>query len=337
MISVRYPGKLYLLGEYNVMEPGHTALVIPVNRYLEVKGSLSACDRIESRYGVLEGDSIFDLSSIMPHVSAAMETSRRLLEYHHIVKRPVTLNIVSELDSKDNVKYGFGSSGVVIVAVIDAVLKLHNLSIDSEVLFKAAVFAQYLISDLSSGGELAAAVYQKPLAYTRYYKDVLTHGIDCIYDVWEGLKVETITFDYKTIVGWTKKSFNSTNNLIQVNKKAQEDSQGYYQQIEKAQNVVQHVLQKEISLAQGFQMYRQWMLEFEKWAQIEIETQSLRTFNNLANDYGWSAKVSGAGGGDCALAIHLEGTHIEALKQELKLNHIEILEGVIHDTIYAKR
>lgn len=337
MISVRYPGKLYLLGEYSVMEPGHTALVMPVNRFLEVQGFVSEKNQIQSRYGILEGNAIFDLGSKMPHVSAAMETSKQLLEYHHIVIKPVSLNIVSELDSKENVKYGFGSSGVVIVAVIDAVLKLHDLSLDLITLFKASVFAQHLIEDLSSGGELAAAVHQEPLAYTRYRKEALRSDIACIYDVWEGLKIEPISFEYQTIVGWTQKSFNSTTNLMRVQKMKQEDPKGYNHYIHKAQNVVLDVLEERTPMDQGFQRYRQWMLEFESWAQIEIETEILKTFNNLASNYGWSAKVSGAGGGDCALAIHSKGTHIEALKQELKLNHIEVLEGVIHDTVKEKR
>ena len=79
MITVTYPGKLYLLGEYLVLEPGKSALVMAVNKTLSATISESETYCVYSDHGNVEGIDIFN-SNVLPHVSAALNTDVSYLE-----------------------------------------------------------------------------------------------------------------------------------------------------------------------------------------------------------------------------------------------------------------
>lgn len=136
MIEVTYPGKLFILGEYSIMEKNHSAIIVSVNRY--IKGIIEAHPTliIESDYGKFT-DTTYDEK--MNYVKTAYEVSVDYLSLKDLAIKPFKLTLTSELNNAQNQKYGFGSSGVVIVSVIDAVLKFHNVKLDKETLFKLSV------------------------------------------------------------------------------------------------------------------------------------------------------------------------------------------------------
>ena len=327
MIKVTYPGKLYLLGEYLVLEPGKSALVMAVNKTLSATISESKTYSVYSVHGNVEGMDIFN-SSVLPHVSAALNTATSYLELNKVHKKVFSITITSELDSNNNKKYGLGSSGVVIVAVIDAVLKHHDVIVDALTLFKLSVFAQYSMDELSSGGDIAASIYGGLVFYTRYDIKELHDDIRCVQNTWNFLRIERLERDFNVVVGWTKTSHKTPNSIRKVEEMKEKESKEYQRLINEAELIVNSSFN---DIEKAVSDYRSWLIKFGHWADINIETKPLQTFIETSIQEGWASKVSGAGGGDCAIAITKHSKNTKLLESKLRLKDIEILEGVIPD------
>lgn len=161
MIVTRAPGKLYVAGEYAVVEPGEPAVLIAVDRYLTVRLSESTgSGRIRSgEYGsaALEWTRAADgVSMLLEHQSAdyvfsALQVVESLRDERGIPARYFDLDISSELDDAQGRKFGLGSSAAVTVAVIEALDQFYGLGLDSIERFKVALLATIRISPNASG------------------------------------------------------------------------------------------------------------------------------------------------------------------------------------------
>lgn len=303
MIEVNYPGKLFIMGEYAIMEPGNTAVIISVNRYLNAKINKSDSIYIQSEYGILTENNLFKTQE-MPHVQAAVQAAFDYLDIKNVKHEKFSMIIESELSNSKNEKYGFGSSGVVIVAVLDAILKLHNTIIDEITLFKLAVVVQYRLKDLSSGGDLAATIYKGLIAYTRYELKEVSEDVECVFKAWHYLNIERIPNPFNILVGWTGQSHDTNIALRRFKEMKIEDPQIYKAYIVEANDLVLKFLETDLNL-EMIAMYRVWMLKLENWLNYEIEIKPLTTLIEIANQFDWRAKVSGSGGGDCGIALSL--------------------------------
>ena len=176
MIVTRAPGKLYVAGEYAVVEPGEPAVLIAVDRYLTVRLSESTgSGRIRSgEYGsaALEWTRAADgVSMLLEHQSAdyvfsALQVVESLRDERGIPARYFDLDISSELDDAQGRKFGLGSSAAVTVAVIEALDQFYGLGLDSIERFKVALLATIRISPNASGGDLAASTFGGWVLYT---------------------------------------------------------------------------------------------------------------------------------------------------------------------------
>ena len=148
MISVKAPGKLYIAGEYAVVETGQPAILVALDQFVYVNleksndlGSIISKQYKEnSLYWKREGNQIiFDnrdnpFHYILSAINLVEEYAQSLgkkMEFYH-------LKIDSELDSPDGKKYGLGSSAAVTVATIKALSEFYELNLSKEHLFKLA-------------------------------------------------------------------------------------------------------------------------------------------------------------------------------------------------------
>lgn len=69
--------------------------------------------------------------------------------------------------------------------------------------------------------------------------------------------------------------------------------------------------------------YRNWMLKFGLWADIEIETDVLKVLIDSANNQGYPAKASGAGGGDCGIALSETKIDLTEVWEPLNIERID--------------
>lgn len=320
MIHVKYPGKLYIMGEYSVMEENHRAVLCAVNRYLSVSVKKSDTLYIESEHGTLvQGE------HNLPHVKAALDVAQLYLEYKGISFSNFEMRIESQLDDGMHKKYGFGSSGVVIVAVLDGILKYHNVDISPLTLFKLSVLTQVNMNEVSSGGDLACSIFGGMISYRRY-KSLPTSILDVEKD-WENLEINALTKSFDVLVGYTQKGFNSGSFLNKVKAYKEHNKYEYEALVTEAESLVQSFIENPTRIS-CINDYRNWMVKFSEQVGIEVETAILNQLITSAKSLGFEAKVSGAGGGDCGIAVSINKDNTQLIKVWRELG-IEVLEGVV--------
>lgn len=336
MKNRKFPGKLYLMGEYFVTQPGGEAVVIAVDRFISTYSFKADIFKLSSDYGSICGE-----VPSSPKMEVALEAKTIAYDYLNENKY-LTHDVNLEVDSDllvGGVKIGLGSSAVIIVAVIQSILESHNVYLDKLKLFKLSVLCQKRLGDLSSGGDLAASIYSGIIYYKRYDEEILEtkESFKVLDKVWPNLRIKNLEIpkDYRLLIGWTQKS-NSTDNYLKVfNKKIVEDPKTYAKFSKRAHGYVKMFVDEEYESAVS--NYRQLMLELEQWTKLDIETVELKSAIELSLQYGASSKISGSGGGDCMFA--LTNKQIPEIISAWTKNNIRYLDiGVWNnDSITKKR
>ncbi|MFT8926060.1 MAG: phosphomevalonate kinase [Bifidobacterium sp.] len=176
----RAPGKLYVAGEYAVVEPGHRAIVVAVNRFLDVR--IHASD-FEARQGSLQSNR-FTRSRVQWHrshdtivvdsadqsgwgfiINAIRVVERFAVEAGKSL-RYCDISVSSGLDDASGKKYGLGSSGAVTVATVQALCDFYHLEIGEMERYKLAFLAANEVQPSGSGGDIAAGTFQGCIAYS---------------------------------------------------------------------------------------------------------------------------------------------------------------------------
>ena len=336
MKTRRFPGKLYLMGEYFITQTNGEAIVMAVDRFITTHTIESNSFSLESDYGTITKS---EKSS--PKMEIAMEAvliSYEYLEYLKFDRVPLKINIESNL-LENGLKIGLGSSAVVIVAIIQSILESHSVFLEKIKLFKLAVLCQKRLGDLSSGGDLAASIFSG-LVYYRKYDDSILKDLNSFETLdlkWPKLKIENLKLpkDFEVMVAWTKKT-NKTDDYLKVfNERLLSDQKTYADLTKRAEIYVKMFV--EGSYKQAFSEYRQLMLELQEWTQLDIETCELTKGIELSLKEGASAKVSGSGGGDCMVAITTQNK--DQIIESWTRNNLKYLDiGVWNnDTITKKR
>ncbi|MGJ8514138.1 phosphomevalonate kinase [Carnimonas bestiolae] len=355
VIEEQAPGKLYIAGEYAVIEPGNTAILVAVDRFLRVR--LTASEEVgsltSSQYGrlpvrwrrsgdhklVLEREeNPFDyvLSAIAVTEQYAREQGRELAFYH--------LDIDSQLDDSSGRKYGLGSSGAVTVATIKALARFYALALSPLMLFKLAALAQVDIQPNGSCGDLAASAYGGWIAYTCFdrewaRRERATHTVtDMLSRDWPHLDVRRLSApsDLHLVIGWTGAPA-STPALVAMVQARKSDSATHYDDfLSNAKRCMKAMvaafeagdtkcIQAEI------RVYRRLLHSLGKSADTRIETPELDLLCAEAEHYGGAAKTSGAGGGDCGIAIFNADNDVSALLDAWTRNGILPLSLKVHN------
>ncbi|NEA04918.1 phosphomevalonate kinase, partial [Streptomyces sp. SID10116] len=152
----RAPGKLFVAGEYAVVEPGNPAILIAVDRYVTVTVSdpggpgvvLSSdlaphpahCRWRDGRLGGTEPRDEQLLHESFTHVAAAIETVGRLLAERGLPAPALDVSVSSELHD-NGIKFGFGSSGAVVVATVAALAAHCGLHLTRDARYRLAMLA----------------------------------------------------------------------------------------------------------------------------------------------------------------------------------------------------
>ncbi len=238
-VQASAPGKLYIAGEYAVVD-GSAAIVAAVNRYVTVKVDDENLPALapESRkyYGVIVSEKenykpIFwtrasDGSIEIPddekyaYVFAAM----RVIDSYagecsapNMDRKSYNLHISSELDdAKSGRKYGLGSSAAITVATVRALCKWYGLKPDVPTICKLSLIASSMVKKSGSGGDVAASSCGGWILYRAYDRDWLESELGLIKSgesdfskllrkKWPRLEFKRINVPktLKLLVGWT--------------------------------------------------------------------------------------------------------------------------------------
>lgn len=244
-------------------------------------------------------------------------------QYKKPLNKCYNVRISSDLDdARLGRKYGLGSSAAVTVAVVRALCKWYDLDISTPYICKLALIASALVEGSGSGGDVAASVYGGWIMYRAYYRDWLKAEIEMVNSgdldfhklvrkKWPRLEVKrlNVSSSLRLLVGWTgiPSSSSSLVSSVKSNRLSQklftyEDfcllSEACVQRLVK-------VLESGdlISLSHGLECNRQLLRDLSDLTQTPIETPKLTSLIETAKFVGAAAKTSGAGGGDCGIAL----------------------------------
>ena len=347
MIETRAPGKLFIAGEYAVVEPGQPAVLIAVDRCITVRLTESeGAGRIHSsEYGQApvvwrrEGDGEHIIVDERPfdYVLSAISTVEELRSGRGASPRYFDLEISSELNDSDGRKFGLGSSAAVTVATIAALDEFYELGLTLTERFKLAVLATIAISTKASGGDLAASTFGGWIRYSSPDRAALhahreAHGVVSALSCseWAGCSARRVTppSSLDLLVGWTGSPASTEHLVTRVHtprEQAAESSAETTAAPQKTRPLVSfaaesHTLVDDLVAAfdaddaeaslTTIRSVRTLLRRLSDSTGSLIETEALHDLCEIAETHGAAAKPSGAGGGDCGIA--LAHSHTEA-------------------------
>ena len=332
MTIVKTCGKLYWAGEYAILEPGQLALIkaIPIYMTAEIKAS--------NNYR-LYSDMFSYSVDLRPDSSYALiqETVALVEEYltaQGVELQPFSLDIRGKME-RDGKKFGLGSSGSVVVLVIKAMLAFYERLADRELLFKLASAVLLKRGDNGSMGDIACIVSEALVLYQSFDREKVAQWLEkeelqaVLARDW-GFSIRSVKpalkFDF--LVGWTKEVAVSSHMVKQI--KNHMDASFLQASKETVANLVK-------ALQTG---HEEKVIEQLEQASLLLEdlssdiyTPSLRKLKDACLDLKAVAKSSGAGGGDCGIALSFDQDSTTLLKKRWADLEIELLyqERIGHD------
>jgi mevalonate kinase len=268
-IKVSAPGKLMLMGEHAVIY-GYHCLVTAVDKRLYVEA-----EKIDE-----EDDEI-----IAPQVKESRFVLESIAYFKKKFNVSQSVKIVTRGDFSHNV--GLGSSSAVTVATFKALSSLFDKPLSLRKIFDLSYKVNLNIQGLGSGFDIAAATYGNTLYFVTGGKVIKPLSIPELPIVvgYSGIKADTpfyvrkVAENFKSKKNTMKKIFEEINDLV-YKAKNKLIKKNYFE-LGKLMNKNHQLLQE-----------------------LGVSIPKLDAMVNAAIRAGaWGAKLSGAGGGDCMIAL----------------------------------
>ena len=332
MTIVKTCGKLYWAGEYAILEPGQLALIkaIPIYMTAEIKASNNY--RLYSdmfSYSVdLRPDSSYTL------IQETVTLVEEYLTAQGVELQPFSLDVRGKME-REGKKFGLGSSGSVVVLVIKAMLAFYERLADRELLFKLASAVLLKRGDNGSMGDIACIVSEDLVLYQSFDREKVADWLEkedlqaVLARDW-GFSIRSVEpalkFDF--LVGWTKEVAVSSHMVKQI----KDNMNSSFLQASK-ETVANLVKALEVGQEETIIDLLEQASQLLEGLSSDIYTPSLRQLKNASQDLKAVAKSSGAGGGDCGIALSFDQDSTTLLKKRWVDLGIELLyqERIGHD------
>lgn len=348
MITVHAPGKLFIAGEYAVVEAGQPAVLVAVDRYVAVTLSPAQdTGKIRSdQYGRLPvawrrfGDKLVLDTDQRPfdYILAAIDAVESYALERGLPLGYYDLDIASELDDDSGRKFGLGSSAAVTVATVRALDRFYDLGLSHPELLKLALLATLVVNPNGSGGDIASSMYGGWIAYRAFDRDWArrererTGLVELLAAEWPGLAVRHITppAALRLVVGWTGVPA-STMSLVRTVQDRKGTEHSHYAEflddsracveglIDAFENDDAHEASTRLRTARGL------LNTLSAASGLTIETPALTQLCDSAERHGAAAKSSGAGGGDCGIVLAPRDRDIRGMIAEWERSDIRHL------------
>lgn len=332
MTIVKTCGKLYWAGEYAILEPGQLALIkdIPIYMTAEIKAS--------NDYR-LYSDMFSYSVDLRPNSSYALiqETVALVEEYltaQGVELQPFSLDIRGKME-REGKKFGLGSSGSVVVLVIKAMLAFYERLADRELLFKLASAVLLKRGDNGSMGDIACIVSEDLVLYQSFDREKVAQWLAkedlqiVLARDW-GFSIRSVepTLEFDFLVGWTKEVAVSSHMVKQI--KDNMNSSFLHASKETVTSLVKAL---EASQEEKTMELLEQASQLLEGLSPDIYIPSLRQLKDASRDLKAVAKSSGAGGGDCGIALSFDQDSTTLLKERWADLGIELLyqERMGHD------
>lgn len=281
-VTVSTPGKLMLFGEHAVVF-GHTCLVTSVSQRLTtVVEFIKEDDFILSFKDISKENykkSIYELGNDeMPIEARFVEISVK--NFYQKIGRKKGVKITTQCPYSK--KYGFGSSAGVTVGVTSGIAKLYEVFLTKKELFDLSYKTVLEVQGKGSGFDVAAAIYGGLIYFVTGGKVIEPLDIDNLPLIvaYSGIKADTVQMIDK---------------VMKV-----ENREQIFKEIEVITNRA-----KETMLIKDWPDLGRLMNSNQKLLQqLGVSTPKLDQMIKASIEAGaWGAKLSGAGGGDCMIAL----------------------------------
>nr|WP_263393957.1 phosphomevalonate kinase [Streptococcus sp. Marseille-Q6470] len=332
MTIVKTCGKLYWAGEYAILEPGQLALIkaIPIYMTAEIKASNDY--RLYSDMFTYSVDMRPDSSYALIQETVALV--EEYLTAQGVELHPFSLDIRGKME-REGKKFGLGSSGSVVVLVIKAMLAFYERLADRELLFKLASAVLLKRGDNGSMGDIACIVSEDLVLYQSFDRKKVAHWLEkeelqaVLGREW-GFSIANVEpalkFDF--LVAWTKEVAVSSHMVKQI----KDNMNSSFLQASK-ETVANLVKALEVGQEETIIDLLEQASQLLEGLSSDIYTPLLRQLKNASRDLKAVAKSSGAGGGDCGIALSFDQDSTTLLKKRWADLGIELLyqERMGHD------
>ena len=356
--TVSCPGKLMLSGEWSVLENGVPCIVLAVDSRVSATAKESKVFELHApdvglvhvKGAILE--STISWTTVLDEKQKeaillprhAIETALKFLQAKGVRAKTFSVETASSISSAalpsgEKKKIGFGSSAAAVASIVASVLKLHGIGVSSqegkETVYKLAALAHFFgQGKVGSAFDIAASVFGGALVYTRFDDKWLAEQAASGKSVaeiaelqWKGFSAKNISLpkDFELCVGWTGKSASTKELVLKIRGFKKENEAGYWKTINAIKAVTERLIKaigandKEKILAL-VKENRVLLKELSDKSKNNLETPELAKLSDLAVECGAAGKFSGAGGGDCAIAVCFDGKTAEKVKRAWKEN-----------------
>ncbi|MGW7094886.1 phosphomevalonate kinase [Streptomyces sp. NPDC054874] len=343
-VICRAPGKLLIAGEYAVLTPDQPAIVAALDRYVTATATPAWQADIELITGLSDTPFLLyrDQDGRLPipastpcppaltHLLPTLAAADELRAHFGAPPLPVRLNIRSELHDQ-GVKIGLGSSGAVTVATIDALTTFYRLNLAPELRLRLALLATAQADPHASGADVAASTWGGWIRYTATDRDRLrrtsaAHGVAAtLRGDWPGLSLHPLPPPTSSLhVGWTGHPASTPAKVSRLQDTTWWNSAAHHQFCDRSARIVTALTDalhhgEDTALLSGIDAARRLLSHLDWQTCAGVFTPALVALCDAAKALGGAGKPSGAGGGDCGIALLPAHTNPDTLHRHWDL------------------
>lgn len=304
-MKIKVPGKVFIMGEYSVIDGKSDAIIAPTKRHLTLTLTPSSSYSFDASLETFHQADSWDLF-IKNHPSEIFKDIVQTFKNESVdlIIPPMQWRIESDLDDSFHA-YGLGSSGAFRVAIIRALLRLSHQIETNERVFNLAVKSHE--KESASYGDLAVSTYEHAMVYHKSMNGnppkIIPQSVPNHVIIHSGKKVKSTPF-INAYLNQKKAPYiydYATNIQRLIDSFASSDIQKQMILIEKAQT-----------------LYEKMAEDLHK----DILDDSLIEIVTTIKAYGGIAKISGAGGGDNVLSFFNDSKKEETFIQHIKKDYI---------------
>ncbi|MGX4763411.1 phosphomevalonate kinase [Holzapfeliella sp. JNUCC 72] len=354
MITEYALGKLYIAGEYAVLEETSPAILVALDEFVSV-----SINKSKKHVGTIHSKQYSQDAVHWTREENKMVLDNRDNPFHFILSGIYyaeqyvlenqgeldifDLNINSELDAKDGRKYGLGSSAAVTVATVKAVLSFYGVKLDKSLVFKLAAIAHLKVQGNGSLGDIAASVYGGWIAYQSFDKKSVLAELenrpltDVLNLAWPQLKIKLLTppKDLELIIGWSGIPAYTSQLVDKTDQAKTKYPEKYQNFVNETRNCILRMIEGfetgDTSKIQNEIRYNRLLLQsLADMSHVQIEIPKLTKLIEIAELNHGAAKTSGAGNGDCAIVIADSHTTVDQMKSQWLDEDITPLDFKVH-------
>lgn len=321
VVEAQACGKIYIAGEYAVVL-GSPAIIAPVWKYVNIKLEHSDKYYLKS-YKYHQDFQEINLDSNRNDSIYIVETIKWFRRYLIELDKKeefLKIEITSNLDLNENLKFGFGSSAAIIIGLLKGLFNYYNLEYSKQQLYKAGVMVQRAVNPNTSYGDLACIAYESVIYYRKFdsvVNDLLDSNsiIKCINSNWKSLEIEELEFRNQFLIVHTMKTASSYN-FVKSIYNYKNDSR-LINFISNSEKYVNKLKEGNNNLIEVIRKLDYNLKDLEKIIKTTLVIPEMNKINKLVRELNGSMKFSGAGGGDCVICFFENETSLINAKTKL--------------------